>query len=443
MPDSTAPDSIGSPVPRRSSIPPGLSRALDVSRGLAALAVVVQHARTYLFADLNFLRPQPLAVRAVYFLTGFGHAAVMVFFVLSGFLVGGSALAAIEEGRFSWRRYLLQRGTRLWIVLIPALALTALWDRAGLLIAAHPATLALHARSNAFLGHPWTVEGHGLAAFAGNALFLMNFLVPTFGSNGSLWSLANEFTYYILFPLAAIAVIDRRNSRRALIAVVLFALLAWSIERDILEWGAIWLMGTAVARAPRLRLSPRAAAALALGLGVALVGVLAYDRVATDHIAFATDALVGALLALALYALRCTRGTSEPGALAAQPAAQPPSRVARPFLALAGFGYTLYLVHEPPLALLREWIIARPHHRWAPSPAHLALGAAIVMALVAYAYALSRVTEARTDHVRAWLQYRLASLHPSLAPAARAAQRVAEATEGFTPSPTWQTLSEG
>lgn len=431
MPDSTAPL-------RRPSIPPGLSRALDVSRGLAALAVVVQHTRTYLFADLNLLRPQPLAVRAVYFLAGFGHAAVMAFFVLSGFLVGGSALAAIEEGRFSWRRYLLQRGTRLWIVLIPALALTALWDRAGLLIAVHPATLALHARSDAFLGHSWTVEGHGLAAFVGNALFLMNLLVPTFGSNGSLWSLGNEFTYYVLFPLAVIAVIDRRDSRRALIALVLFALLAWTIEREILEWGAIWLMGTAVARAPRLQLSSRAAAALALGLGAALAGVLAYDRVTANHISFATDALVGALFALALYALRCTpQGTAEPGA------AQPPSRLARPFVALAGFGYTLYLVHEPPLALLREWIIVRPHHRWAPSPAHLALGAAIVVALVAYAYALSRVTEARTDHVRAWLQRRLGSLHPSLAPAARAAQRVAEATDGFTPSPTWQTLPEG
>lgn len=441
MPDPTSP-SVGSS--RHSTVSPALSRTLDVLRGGAALAVVAQHARTYLFADLSVLPRQPLAVRAVYFLTGFGHAAVMVFFVLSGFLVGGSALAAIEQGRFSWRRYLLQRGTRLWIVLIPALALTALWDHAGLLVTAHPATLAVHARTNAIGSHPWTVEGHGVTAFVGNALFLMNFLVPTFGSNGSLWSLANEFTYYVLFPLAAIAVIDRRDSRRSIIAVALFALLAWLVERQILEWGAIWLMGTAVARAPRLRLSCRMSSALALAMGVALAGALAYQRVTTNDITFVRDATIGALCALALYALRCAPARAHAGAHAgAHDAADVPSRLSAPFVALAGFGYTLYLVHEPPLALLREWIVAGPRHRWTPSPAHLASGLGIVILLVVYASVLASVTEARTDDVRAWLQRRLRALHPSLAPATRAAHRIGEAAEGITPAPTWQTIPEG
>ena len=423
MPDSTGPATT---VPGRTDRPtnspansptisPSLSRALDALRGVAALTVVAQHARTYLFADLTVLAPQPLAVRAVYFLTGFGHAAVMVFFVLSGFLVGGSALRSIEAGRFSWRSYLLRRGTRLWVVLIPALVLTALWDHAALLVTAHPATLAVHARTNPLWGHPWTVEGHGVTAFVGNALFLMNCLVPTFGSNGSLWSLANEFSYYILFPLAAIAVIDRRDSRRAFVAVALFMALAWAIEREILEWGCIWLMGTAVARAPRLRLSGRASSALALALGAALVAVLGYDRLTTNDITLARDATIGALCALVLYAVRCAPERD---------AVREPSRLASPFLALAGFGYTLYLVHEPPLALLREWIIARPQHRWTPSPAHLMASVGIVAMLVSYAYLLSLVTEARTDDVRAWVQRRLGASRPS-------------------PTPTWQTLAEG
>lgn len=376
-------------------------------RGIAALAVVVQHARTYLFADLSLLPPQPLAVRALYFLTGFGHAAVMVFFVLSGFLVGGSALAAIEDGRFTWRRYLLQRGTRLWIVLLPALALTALWDRAGLLVVAHPQTLAAHAHTVAVGAHAWTVEGHGPMAFVGNALFFMNVLVPTFGTNGSLWSLANEFWYYILFPLAAIAVIERRDSRRAVVSIALFAAVAMLVGREILCWGSIWLMGAAVARAPRARLSRRVSVALASVLAIALTGVLVRDRLTVNDVALARDVVVGALFSLTLYALRCIPERDEV-------TEREPRGLSAPFLALAGFGYTLYLVHEPPLALLRVWIIAGPHHRWTPSVSHLADGAAIVVAIVAYAYAISRVTEARTDRVRAWAQRHLPFAPPAL-----------------------------
>ncbi|HEV2644429.1 MAG TPA: acyltransferase family protein [Candidatus Elarobacter sp.] len=82
---------------------------LDAARTLAALAVVAQHARTYLFVGPKALRDPSRAVRAFYFLTGFGHEAVMVFFVLSGFLVGGSALSAIERDRWSWSDYLVKR----------------------------------------------------------------------------------------------------------------------------------------------------------------------------------------------------------------------------------------------------------------------------------------------------------------------------------------------
>jgi peptidoglycan/LPS O-acetylase OafA/YrhL len=200
-------------------------------------------------------------------------------------------------------------------------------------------------------------------------------------------------------------------------------------------------MGTAVARAPRMSLSRRASTTLAITIGVALVAVLAYHRVTTNDITFTRDAIVGALCALIVYALRC-------GPLddAERDAERAPSWMMRPFLALAGFGYTLYLVHEPPLAFLREWIIARPHHRWTPTLAHVAAGIAIVVAIVIYAYAISLVTEAQTDRVRAWLQRRLAAWHPSLAPAARAAHRLAEvateATEGIAPAPTWQTTAE-
>src|SRR5208282_4394039 len=102
----------------------------DLIRGLAALGVVYCHARVLLIQSVsNGIRPID---RVLYLLSGYGHSAVMVFFVLSGYLVGGSVVRATTSGRWSWGDYLLARGVRLYLVLVPALLLTALWDRIGL-----------------------------------------------------------------------------------------------------------------------------------------------------------------------------------------------------------------------------------------------------------------------------------------------------------------------
>ena len=107
---------------------------LDFVRGLAALVVLVNHARGFVMkapADLES-RPDVLGL-GYYFLTGFGHQAVMVFFVLSGFFISRSILHLIAREQWTWRRYLISRMARLWAVLIPALLLTLLFDKLGLL----------------------------------------------------------------------------------------------------------------------------------------------------------------------------------------------------------------------------------------------------------------------------------------------------------------------
>lgn len=67
---------------------------------------------------------------------------------------------------------------------------------------------------------------------------------------------------------------------------------------------------------------------------------------------------------------------------------------------LAGFSYTLYLVHLPPLVFGAAAISAAGGGRWQPGLGHLAFGTAIALAILGYAFALSRVTEARTDAIR-------------------------------------------
>ena len=60
------------------------SDSLDLIRAIAAFAVMVGHLRALFFADFAYLQSKSLPLGALYFFTGFGHQAVIVFFVLSG-----------------------------------------------------------------------------------------------------------------------------------------------------------------------------------------------------------------------------------------------------------------------------------------------------------------------------------------------------------------------
>src|SRR5947207_2354160 len=60
---------------------------LDAARGIAALAVFLGHLRALFFVDFEELRHQGTLTKAIYLVTGFGHAAVIVFFILSGYLI--------------------------------------------------------------------------------------------------------------------------------------------------------------------------------------------------------------------------------------------------------------------------------------------------------------------------------------------------------------------
>jgi peptidoglycan/LPS O-acetylase OafA/YrhL len=57
------------------------------------------HLRSYIFQNYHELAHPGLLVKVFYFATGLGHRAVIIFFALSGFLVGGKALADILHHR--------------------------------------------------------------------------------------------------------------------------------------------------------------------------------------------------------------------------------------------------------------------------------------------------------------------------------------------------------
>lgn len=101
------------------------SMLISVLRGLAAVEVAAAHLRAQFYPGLKAVTDPGLFYQAFAFFTGFAHQAVLVFFLLSGWLVGGALLNKYRE-KHSLVSYGIDRITRLWIVLIPAFGLSLL-----------------------------------------------------------------------------------------------------------------------------------------------------------------------------------------------------------------------------------------------------------------------------------------------------------------------------
>jgi peptidoglycan/LPS O-acetylase OafA/YrhL len=82
------------------------------------------------------------------------------------------------------------------------------------------------------------------------------------------------------------------------------------------------------------------------------------------------------------------------------------SRIAR---FLAGFSYSLYVLHFPLLLFLRAWLV--PAQRWEPNPAHLGYGVAIGVAVLGFAWLVSIFTEGKTRIARQWMRNFLPRLY--------------------------------
>jgi peptidoglycan/LPS O-acetylase OafA/YrhL len=155
----------------------GLSLYLDLLRVMAALQVVLFHIGKVDAAGLG-LTP----------LTLWGHEAVIIFFVLSGFVV--SHAAATNDTTF--QRYAASRFSRLYSVIIPCLFLTVVCDSIGM-------RLLPEIYDTAGFSH------NGDAPFARLLLTLL-MLNESWGSirffsNVPFWSLCYEFWYYVIFGI--------------------------------------------------------------------------------------------------------------------------------------------------------------------------------------------------------------------------------------------------
>jgi len=208
------------------NIPKGLSLYLDVVRFGAAFVVLLSHVWPVLFPESPL--PWP------------GHEAVVVFFVLSGYVI---AFATFRPG-VTLGSYAMHRAVRILSVSVPAIALSIL---IAPFVAGGPGLPFVDDMSPStndiwratwlnllFLGESWS-----------------NNVRPPF--NSPYWSLSYEVWYYIIFAAAVF------TPRRWRLLAVLLAMAAAGPR--ILALFPIWLMGVSLYRST-LTMGRRTAAGL-------------------------------------------------------------------------------------------------------------------------------------------------------------------------------------
>jgi len=357
------------------------SLLIALLRALAALQVGAAHLRAEVFPGVSELADPPLGYQLLAFVTAFSHPAVIVFFLISGWLVGGSLLDRMGQPA-ALRNYAIDRLTRLWTVLLPALCLMLV---IGAVIGAVDATRADLSAAN----------DYSIASFAGNLIGLQTVLVEPYGGNYALWSLSNETWYYIQFPLLLLMFTGRNRIFQLACAAALI-LLGSALPFPIVLYFLLWLLGAVFSR---LRID--CGNGLRALLVVATLGLMVVFRLFgtvddlkpasfVQHLAYSLPllALLASLhLSVSLRTL-------------------PMRMLARSAHVLSEFSFTFYVMHIPLIVLLRHFGMHElGRARLSPFVAtDYALYFGMLLAITLLSYLSYLLFESRTFRIRSALK---------------------------------------
>ena len=294
---------------------------LDLLRFIAACLVVVYHASS------------PAIVGSMLPLSGYGHTAVIIFFVLSGYVIA----YATDTKETSADSYWASRFSRIWSLAVPAILLTPMLDMAGAAI--NPAVYA-----------GATTHDHALLRIGTSLLFLNELWTVSIMSfsNVAYWSLNYEVWYYVLFALYAFSAPRWRWVWIGAVSVLL--------GPKIMLLAPIWVIGVVIYRWRRAQQMPEWLGWTCLLLSIVLFAAMeacdVVDQVANQLKAvigahwyrqlnfsrwFLTDYMMGLVVFLNFIGVRRVVFRFDTVL----------HLVERPVRALAAYTFSLYILHQP------------------------------------------------------------------------------------------------
>jgi peptidoglycan/LPS O-acetylase OafA/YrhL len=363
---------------------------LDRARWVAAFVVAFGHA-------LAILENPAKRNALIDYVAGLRGNAVLVFFLLSGYFVGGILLRDVAH--FRWSRYCIDRWSRIYIVLTPALLFTAILD--GLAFHYAPTSPVYSGPwLDGVLGDSALFSRYTLKHLLGSVLCLEPLFDLPLGSAGSLWSLGYEWIFYFAFPVVYLAGHKLGKSRGADAAILLSVAAIFHWSHVATAFWVVWLMGAYANRfrfgalPANARLESRLKAVICLGL------LLPISESSLLH----------------GVSMICIGGCGF--IFLASPPSWEPAFVAARDTLIAGFSYSLYAIHLQwftfSVAWL-NWIGWLPDH--GISSPWVVLGAASVLLAsgVAVAWGFAGLFESRTRALARWLYGMVSTLgaHPA------------------------------
>lgn len=164
------------------------------------------------------------------------NGAVVVFSILSGFLIAYSTSHKKIKGNYAFKEYFIDRFSRIYSIFIPALIFTVLIDAIQIKIS--PETYLFS-------------EGFNLKTFFTNLLQLQYFPSIAFGSNKPLWTIAVWWWLYMVYGWLFLPnTIASKKKRRLVYWPILMLLLIVPVSNLILPRGTgltlTWILGVGI-----------------------------------------------------------------------------------------------------------------------------------------------------------------------------------------------------
>lgn len=310
---------------------------LDGLRAVTAIYVVLCHA----FLQVNF-RPHPpgMAVRYCLQLLFYGHYAVAMFIVLSGFCLMLPVVSEDGALRGGAGRFLLRRARRIIPPYYAAIgfSLGLIWLLIGQKTGTH-----------------WdiSIPVSGWSVFT-HLIFLQDALGEEASINHVFWSIAAEWRIYFLFPVLVWS--WRRAGALLTVATALVLSIALfkafllylgnSLAAHYLGLFAMGMLGADVAFSARLAFVRRWPWGWITGGFTGMLALMFYPQVWHGPAirVYVGDYLAGAWSTSLLIMTACNEGSWVRKALAA-----------KPLVFVGTFAYSLYLIHAPLLQVLWQY----------------------------------------------------------------------------------------
>ncbi|MDR6556252.1 peptidoglycan/LPS O-acetylase OafA/YrhL [Arthrobacter pascens] len=364
----------------------------DFARGISAQAVVLGHALN-IFVPGIFMVPG----QRVFYIQSF---AVVIFFVLSGYLITSAVLKKRSHAGFTFGNYLMDRVARVVYPLLPAVALIVAFDFLVFQGSRRLPFINIDLSPQAIAGSFTMLFNHPVLQEVAVRTSTTWIDVGPVGTGAPLWSVTAEWWIYVAFGILALTVLSGKRMGILRVALLLFAI---AVPVGYMAHGSYeslaWIIGMLYAiAAPTLRRIRVSAHLWLFGLASAVFAAGIHYTGQNLHAAVTVAASAVAFCHL-FFALegRAAR-TADAGNVPAQGGLR--ASAGKWFVSgsifLSSFSYSLYLVHFSVITYI--WF----HLHSVLSAWQLILLSLILCNLLAYAYYL--LVERHFHKVGKWLK---------------------------------------